>query len=132
MLSTAYHPQTDGQSEQVNQCLETYLRCADNAQPSTWKLWLALAEFWYNTTYHTSLGCTPFKALYGYDAPMLALPQSEVPEHGPATEWLADRAVFSVHLKEHMARAQNRMKQLADQDRTAREFQVGEMVLLKL
>jgi hypothetical protein len=132
LFSTAYHPQTDGQSERVNQCLETYLRCAVNAQPAKWKLWLALAEFWYNTTYHTSLGCTPFKALYGYDAPMLALPQSGVPEEGSVTDWLADRVAFSTHLKEQLARAQNRMKQMADRGRTAREFQVGEMVLLKL
>jgi hypothetical protein len=81
-----------------------------------------LAEFWYNTTYHTSLGCTPFKALYGYDAPMLALPQSGVREDGSRKDWLADRVAFSTHLREQLARAQNRMKQTADRGRTAREF----------
>lgn len=132
LLSTAYHPQTDGQSERVNQCLETYLRCAVNAQPSHWKSWLALAEFWYNTSYHTSLGCTPFKALYGYDAPMLALPPSDVPEAEQVADWLSERMVFSTLLRDHLARAQNRMKQMADRGRISREFQVGEMVLLKL
>lgn len=44
-LSTAYHPQTDGQTERVNQCLEAYLRCTVNACPASWKDWLPLAEF---------------------------------------------------------------------------------------
>jgi hypothetical protein len=75
LMSTSYHPQTDGQSEHVNQCLEMYLRCAVNSQPIKWKSWLALAEYWYNTTYHVVLGCTPFRVLYGYDAALLALPR---------------------------------------------------------
>ena len=66
-LSTAYHPQTDGQSKRVNQCLEMYLRCVVHDSPSKWKSWLSLAELWYNTSFHSSLGCSPFKALYGYE-----------------------------------------------------------------
>lgn len=63
-MSTTYHPQTDGQSECVNQCLEMYLHCAVQETPTKWFYWLALAEFWYNTNHHTSLGCYPLKALY--------------------------------------------------------------------
>lgn len=61
--------------------LQMYLRCAVHAYP----------EFWYDTTYHTSIGCTPFKVLYGYDAHALAIPNS-------------------VELKEQLARAPLRMK----------------------
>lgn len=132
LMSTAYHPQTDGQSERVNQCLEMYLRCAVNSQPSKWKSWLALAELWYNTTFHTALGCTPFKALYGYEAPVLAVRYTSVVEDRSVQDWLADRTEFSSLLKEQLARAQNRMKQLADKGRIHREFQIGEKVLLKL
>uniref|UniRef100_J3KUY5 Integrase catalytic domain-containing protein n=1 Tax=Oryza brachyantha TaxID=4533 RepID=J3KUY5_ORYBR len=54
-FSTAYHPQTDGQTERVNQCLESYLRSMTFQEPQKWFAWLALAEWWYNTTYHTAI-----------------------------------------------------------------------------
>ena len=64
-ISSTYHPQSDGQTERVNQCMETFLRCFANAVPSKWFDWLHLAEFWYNTTWHSSLQQSPFQALYG-------------------------------------------------------------------
>lgn len=54
-MSTTYHPWIDGQSERVNQCLDMYLRCVVHDTPTKWHSWLPLAEFWYNTNYHTSL-----------------------------------------------------------------------------
>jgi hypothetical protein len=131
-LSTAYHPQTDGQSERVNQCLEMYLRCAVHATPHKWKSWLAMAEFWYNTTYHSSLGCSPFKALYGYEASVLAAPDFLGTEDTEAGQWVNQRDAYNVMLKEQLLKAQQRAKHFADLKRRPREFQVGEQVLLKL
>jgi hypothetical protein len=54
-LSSSYHPQTDGQTERLNQCLESYLRCMTQACPTKWSKWISLAEYWYNTTWHSAL-----------------------------------------------------------------------------
>jgi hypothetical protein len=64
-LSTAYHPQTDGQIDAVNKCLETYLRCFALDRKNQWAQWLPLVEWWYNTSYHTTTHMTPFEAVYG-------------------------------------------------------------------
>lgn len=68
-MSTSYHSQTDGQMARqrgVNQCLETFLRCFVSSQPSQWSKWLPLAEYWYNSSFNSSLGKSPFEVLYGY------------------------------------------------------------------
>ena len=72
-MSTAYHPQTDGQTEIVNKCLEGYLRSYVSDKQGQWVQWLHLAEWWYNTTYHTTTNMTPFQALYGYELNMRSL-----------------------------------------------------------
>ena len=131
-LSTTYHPQTDGQSERVNQCLEMYLRCLVQDSPRTWKSWLSLAQLWYNSCFHSSLGCSPFKALYGFD-PNLGLAVS-TSETAPTevSEVVEAREAHLQLLKQRLEQAQNRMKMQADRNRTDREFSVGDQVLLKL
>jgi transposase InsO family protein len=72
-FSTSYHPQTDGQSERLNQCIENYLRCMAFQRPKKWAKWVPMAEWWYNTNFHTAIKTTPFEALYGYTPPQLSL-----------------------------------------------------------
>jgi hypothetical protein len=59
-LITAYHPQNDGQTEVVNKCLETYLRCFASESQNQWAQWLPLVEWWYNTSFHISTRMTHF------------------------------------------------------------------------
>jgi transposase InsO family protein len=73
-LSTAYHPQTDGQTERVNQVLETYLRMFVNEQQSNWVELLPVAQLAYNGTYQETIGMSPFKATFGYDMTVARTP----------------------------------------------------------
>jgi len=66
-LSTAFHPQTDGQTERQNQMLEHYLRCYINYRQDDWVKWLPQAEFAYNNAAHSLTGTSPFFAMYGYN-----------------------------------------------------------------
>nr|XP_027067680.1 uncharacterized protein LOC113693323 [Coffea arabica] len=93
-FSTTYYPQTDGQTERLNRCLETYLKCLCFQQPHKWKQWLAAVEWWYNTNYHTALHMTPFQALYGYPPSQLGLDAVRSPV--VATDlWLGDRVKWN-------------------------------------
>lgn len=68
-ISTTYHPQTDWQSESLNKCVEQYLRCFVAGSPHTWVSILPWEDFWYNTSFQTSAGMTPFQALCGRAPP---------------------------------------------------------------
>ena len=65
LLSTTYHPQTDGQTERVNRVVEDMLRFCIMDFKGSWADHLLLAEFTYNNSYHASLGMAPYEALYG-------------------------------------------------------------------
>uniref|UniRef100_A0A8R7Q3H5 Integrase catalytic domain-containing protein n=1 Tax=Triticum urartu TaxID=4572 RepID=A0A8R7Q3H5_TRIUA len=131
-LSSSYHPQTDGQTERVNQCLEGYLRCAVHSCPGNWIKWLFLAEYWYNTTFHSSLGRTPFEVIYGHLPREFAVTQVEESSVPDLATWLQEREVMAQHLQQQLKHAQDRMKAQADKHRTDRSFEVGDMVFLKL
>jgi len=131
-LSTAYHPETDGQTERVNQRVENYLRCMCFNTPKRWYYWLSLAEWWHNTSFHTSLNITPFQALYGFPPPMVAevvLP--DCPDDN-ARELLQNRQLATQLIRDNLIKAQSRIKQQADKHKTERVFEVGDMVYLKL
>jgi hypothetical protein len=100
--------------------------------PKQWRKWLPLAELWYNSNYHSSLGCSPFKALYGADPNLGAMPVDTANLSSSVTEFLAERNAQLESLKQHLESAQVRMKSNADKHRAERSFQVGELVLLKL
>lgn len=99
---TAYHPQTDGQSERVNQCVEQYLRCAVYDKPGKWRSWLPMAEFWYNSSYHTSAGCSPFQALYGRVPNFGAMPNVTMADDSQAKDFPIPDSVHLEQLRGHL------------------------------
>lgn len=64
-MSYVYHPETYGQTEILNKCIEHYLRCFIADNPKSWVELLPWAEYSYNTAYHTSIGMSPFQVVYG-------------------------------------------------------------------
>jgi hypothetical protein len=131
-MSSSYHPQTDGQTERLNQCLETYLRCMVHSCPSKWSQWISLAEFWYNSTFHSAHGLSPFQALYGHQPRHFGISVDDACSVTDLAQWLDERQSVLQHIQQNLSRAQHRMKMQADKSRVERSFEVGDWVYVKL
>jgi hypothetical protein len=131
-MSTAYHPQSDGQTERVNQCLETFLRCFVHTCPKQWRHWLDQAEYWYNTTWHSALGRSPFEVLYGYSPRHFGIATSSDAPVTDLNTWLADCELMTEVIRQHLNRAKQRMKKQADMHRSERQFQLNDLVYVKI
>ncbi|GKB36252.1 putative reverse transcriptase domain-containing protein [Tanacetum coccineum] len=131
-MSTAYHPQTDGQSERTIQMLEDMLRACVIEFGGSWDVYLPLAEFSYNNSYHTSIRCAPFEALYGRKcrSPVLWAKIREGSLIGP--ELVQETTDKVVIIKEKLKAARDRQKSYADNRRKPLEFEVGDRVMLKV
>jgi hypothetical protein len=119
-LSSAYHHQSDGQSERVNQCMETYLRCFVSACPKKWIEWLPLAEFWYNTSTHSAISRPPFEALYGHLPRHFGVSDASHTSVDSLDDWLQDRHLMTSVIKQHLQRAVLKMKHQTDKNRSER------------
>ncbi|GJY96423.1 reverse transcriptase domain-containing protein [Tanacetum coccineum] len=131
-MSTAYHPQTDGQSERTIQTLEDMLRACVIDFGGSWDVHLPLAEFSYNNSYHSSIKCAPFEALYGRKcrSPVLWAEIGESSLIGPELiQEMTDKVVL---IKEKLKAARDRQKSYADNRRKPLEFEVGDRVMLKV
>jgi hypothetical protein len=128
--STAYHPQTDGQTERMNQTLEQYLRASINYEQNDWVQLLPMAQYAYNSSVHEGNGMSPMQALHGY-----------LPEIAPAIEGLpeAPKAIYQgerlkelhEYLKKQLQETRERMTKFYNQKRlTGPTFQKGSMVYL--
>ena len=129
LMSTAYHPQTDGQTERVNQNLEQYLRLYTTYLQDDWSNLLDTAEFTYNNTEHSSTGMTPFFANYGYHPRVTPSP---VRSSVPAAETLAkDLDSITKELKAMITLANERHARFYDRNHPeAPSFKEGDKVWL--
>ena len=129
--STAYHPQSDDQTEVVNRCLEQYLRAYTSDHPTQWHTHLSWAELCYNTTFHTAIGMTPHQALYGSNPKLL-------PTYTPGTAsvdevdlTLINRQEIQQQLQDNLTNAQRRMRKYANSKRLDKSFEVDQWVWAK-
>ncbi|GJX07412.1 reverse transcriptase domain-containing protein [Tanacetum coccineum] len=131
-LSTAYHPQTDGQSERTIQTLEDMLRACVIDFGNGWDRHLPLVEFSYNNSYHTSIKAAPFEALYGRKcrSPVCWAEVGEAQLTGPKIIHETTEKIFKI--KDRMQAARDRQKSYADKRRRPLEFEVGDKVMLKV
>lgn len=95
-------------------------------KPKAWNQWLSLAEFWYNTSFHSALQMTPFQVVYGYEPPQLTFELVAQSKVDFVDQWLKERQIMTKVLQESLRKAQNRMKQQVDKHRTDREILVGD------
>ncbi|KAJ0442677.1 putative nucleotidyltransferase, Ribonuclease H [Helianthus annuus] len=131
-MSTSYHPQTDGQTEVLNRCLEAYLRCFAHEQPTKWCSYLPWAEYSYNTGFHTSTGTTPFSVVYGRDPPPLSPYVAGETKNADLEHQLIDRDDMLKILRSNLSKAQDRMRNQANTRRRELSFQEGDYVFLKI
>jgi hypothetical protein len=75
--------------------------------PKHWAKWLPLAELWYNTSFHSSLQCSPFKALYAVEPPAGIVPSLKLSDHPEVYDILKERQLFNDMLREHLTKAHN-------------------------
>ncbi|GJV33707.1 putative reverse transcriptase domain-containing protein [Tanacetum coccineum] len=131
-MSTAYHPQTDRQSERTIQTLKDMLRACVIDFGGSWDVHPPLGEFSYNNSYHSSIRCAPFEALYGRKcrSPVMWAEIGESRLIGP--ELVQDTTDKVVLIKEKLKAARDRQKSYADNRRKPLEFEVGNRVLLKV
>jgi hypothetical protein len=130
--SSSYHPQTDGQTERVNQILEDILRASILHFDKSWDKCLSLAEFSYNNSYQASLKMAPFDAQYGRRC-RTPLNWSEAEERTLFGLDLVKHAEEKVQvIRENLKLAQFRQKSYHDKGTTPRHFEVGDYVYLKV
>ena len=132
-LSVAYHPQTDGQTERLNQVIEQYLRSYLTKDQTVWVNYLALAESTWNTSLHSGTRHTPAYLLMGYTPrhPFMDVRRVETTVIPEALDRVRAMHDAREQARDHLERAQQRMQKLADGRADFVKYEEGQWVLLK-
>jgi len=129
-LSTAFHPQTDGQTERINQELEQYLRMFIDHKQEQWPEWLGMAEFVYNNKVHSSTRTLPFKANCGQD-PRMGFEGRKKGKYIGVEKFVEKMKEIQEEAKVVLRKVQEDMRKYADRKRLdTDEYKVGDLVML--
>ena len=129
-LPTAFHPQTDGQTERVNQELEQYLRMFIDYRQEQWPDWLGIAEFTYNNKVHSSTKMSPFKANYGQD-PRMEFEMRRKGKYEGAEKFVIKMKEVQEEVKATLGKAQEEIKKYTNRKRAkVDEYKVEDLVML--
>jgi len=129
-LSMVFHPQTDGQTERVNQELEQYLRMFIDHRQEQWPDWLGTAEFTYNNKMHSSTKTLPFKTNYRQN-PRMEFEMRRKGKYEGAEKFVTKIKEIQKEAKAALGKAQEKMKKYADRKRAeVDEYKVGDLVML--
>jgi len=129
-MSTAFHPQTDGQTECLNQTIEAYLRAFVAKEQNDWVSLLPMAEFAYNNSVTTGNGMTPFFANYGFH-PAAINPPTEGPLNSASTIYAHWMQTVHEDSQQGLEAAQERMRRYTDPARkNPPAYQIGDLVML--
>ena len=131
-FSTTFHPQIDGQSKKTIQTLEDMLRAYVLEFRDSWVMHLSLDKFVYNNSYQASIGMAPYKDFYGRKC-QTSLYWDEVGERKLKDVELIETTSENIKIiRERLKVAQDRQKSYADTRRRNLEFEVGDMIFLKV
>jgi hypothetical protein len=131
-LSIAYHPETDGKTERVNQVMEDILRMYVMDNQTQWERYLPLVEFAYNNNFHSSIVMPPYEALYGRPC-RTPLSWDRLEDRvivGP--ELIQEMEEQVIQIRQRLKEAQDRQKTYADALRTDRSYEVGDQVFIRI
>jgi hypothetical protein len=132
LMSSAFHPQTDGQSEAANRVIIMYLRCFTGDRPRQWLRWLPWAEYIYNTAFQSSLRETPFKVVYGRAPPSIRSYEPGDTRVAAVAQEMAAREAFLGDVRYRLEQAQTVQKLHYDRHHRPVSFAVGDWALLRL
>lgn len=131
-MSSAYHPQTDGQTEVMNRTVEQYLRAFVHAKPSQWVALLPWDEYHYNTSVHTASGLSPFQVMFGKLPPSIPSYIAGSSSIDACDFVLQSRDEILHLLRKNLSKAQLQMTRNANKHRREVQFAVGSWVYVKL
>jgi len=129
-LSTVFHPQTNRQTEKVNQELEQYLRMFIDHRQKQWPDWLGMAEFAYNNKMHSSTKVSLFKANYRQD-PRMGFEMRKKGKYKGAKKFVTKMKEIQEEAKAVLGKTQEKMKKYTDKKREeVNDYKVGDLVML--